>query len=107
MMNVTGEEMARLWRRAGISTDSKSLFSDMQKSSQHTVCLIFTKLKKSLFGSRWCGTVSLDFGRWHVKVGAVAGNTQAEVWGGFRAFLAGTQALHPSIESALASLSDQ
>lgn len=106
MINVSGDEMAKLWRQGALSTDAKSLYSEMQKSSQHTVSLIFTKLKKSLFGSQWCGTVSLDFGRWHVNVGAVAGNTQAEVWGRFRAFLAGNGPLFADTERALESLTD-
>jgi hypothetical protein len=104
MMNVTAEEMTRLWLQAGVNADSTSSFGDMQNSSQHVVCLAFTKRKKSFFSSQWSGSVSLDFGKKHVKLGSVAGNDQAAMWAHFRAFLAGTARLYDNSRLALESL---
>ena len=60
-----------------------------------------TELASLVAGS---GSVSLDFGKKHVKLGSVAGNDQAAMWAHFRAFLAGTATLYDNSRLALESL---
>jgi hypothetical protein len=100
MIRSSAVEMDTLWRRCGISTDSKSSHADMLTAKEHTVTTIFFKVRRSLFRSAWVGNVSLDFGGGNLYVGSVAGRTQADMWRQLRAFVDGEVHLHASTNAA-------
>jgi len=89
-------QMDALWRQAGIDTGPKSSYAAMMAAKQHTVTVLFFKVRKQLFRSAWIGNVSLDFSGRHINVGCVAGRTQADMWRQLRAFLEDEGKLYPS-----------
>jgi hypothetical protein len=93
-------QMNALWRQAGIDTGAKSSYAAMMAAKEHTVSIVFFKVRKALFRSGWVGDVSLDFANGNLYVGSVAGRTQADMWRQLRAFLDDEAKLYPSTAAA-------
>ena len=93
-------QMDALWRQAGIDTGAKSSYAAMMAAKQHTVTILFFKVRKTLFRSVWVGNVSLDFGGSNIYVGSVAGRTQADMWRQLRTFIEDEGKLYPGTAAA-------
>ena len=89
-----------LWRQAGIDTGAKSSYAAMMEAKQHTVGILFFKVRKTFFRSVWIGNVSLEFGGSNLYVGSVAGRTQADMWRQLRVFIEDEGKLYPSTAAA-------
>jgi hypothetical protein len=97
-------QMDALWRHAGIDTGAKSSYAAMMAANQHTVTILFFKVRKTLFRAVWVGNVSLDFGGSKLYVGSVAGRTQANMWRQLRAFIEEEGKLYPDTAAAQAAV---
>ena len=76
----------------------------MMAANQHTVTILFFKVRKTLFRAVWVGNVSLDFGGSKLYVGSVAGRTQADMWRQLRAFIEEEGKLYPDTAAAQAAV---
>ena len=92
--------MDELWRKAGVDTGAKSPHAAMIAGKQHTVTVLFFKVRRPLFRSAWVGNVSLDFSGSNVYVGSIAGRTQAGMWRQLRAFMEDEGKLYPNTSAA-------
>ena len=97
-------QMDALWRNAEIDSGAKSSYAAMMASKQHTVTILFFKVRKTLFRSGWVGNVSLDFGGSNIYAGSVAGRTQADMWRQLRCFIEEEGKLHPGTAAAQEAL---
>ena len=93
-------QMDELWRKAGVDTGAKSSHAAMMAGKQHTVTVLFFKVRKPFFRSGWVGDVSLNFSGSNVYAGSIAGRTQAGMWRQLRGFIEDEGKLFPDSTTA-------
>jgi hypothetical protein len=106
MIPTTREEMASIWKRAGISKAKCDSFPQMLESEERNIRIACFKVKRGLFKTAWIGDVRLEFDTRTVFIGRTARLTQSQMWQHFRSFLDDTGgSLHDSTAAAIAALS--